>query len=402
MSRPPDGPETPVVTNIPMHSSPAADVPPHGAEVHLCDNYAHLLVAVADLAGRAKSPGDSQPLLLFIDDQLPMTDRLFRSLTAVANVEIQRVSDRDAIESFARLPRVAPPMLRRNLSWTGRGVPIRPASWTPQFLEGRTFSTGFVYHPGFFLSKVLAGRCDRVVMRDSGYSNYVQHRVPWQRALPRRLAGRPGRLQTWGEEPWVDEIEVVRPDQLPPHVRDKASRLTLDDLMTRLTPAKAHEVAMAFWGEAALDAPSDGSTALLLTQPIDQLGICTTAQKADLYEQIADRLRALGFGIVVKPHPREDTLVLLDEQHIPPSFPIEAWAWLGQTPFDLGVSLNSASLAAPEVSFARQRLQLVQPERFYPEHWEAWPALIEESFAALHLDQAVTATTEPPNDEIDE
>ena len=75
-------------------------------------------------------------------------------------------------------------MIRRNVSWSGGWRPIGPSSWVPSFLANRTFEIGYVYHPGFFLSKVVAGRCDKVVMRDSGYANYVTHRVPWdQRAL---------------------------------------------------------------------------------------------------------------------------------------------------------------------------------------------------------------------------
>ena len=358
--------EIPDETNMTQTASPEAGAESKAAEIHLCDNYSHLLIALADLAGRPAAAGSPRPYVLYIDDQLPLDDRLLHSLATLANAEIARVSDRAAVDSFAKFPRFVPAMLRRNLSWTAGRSPLRPSSWTPAFLSERNFETGYVYHPGFFLSKVVAGRCRRVVMRDSGYANYVRHRVPWTRKVPRLLAGRSPTFQTWGEEPWVDEIQVVRPDQLPNHVRHKASRATLDDFMGRLSNERARAVATSFWGDIAPPAARRRPTALILTQPIDHLGICTTSQKSALYAELADRLRQDGLDIVVKHHPRESTPVLPHESSIPAPFPIEAWAWLGQPRFELAVSINSASLAAPEVSFAEQRLQLVPPDRFYP------------------------------------
>lgn len=372
--------EIPDEINMTRTASPEAGVGPDDAEVHLCDNYAKLLLAMADLASRESRSRSPRPLVLFIEDRLPLGDDLGQSLAALTNAEIVRVSDHSAIESFARLPRFLPPMLRRNLSWTGAWTPVRPSTWTPAFLSGRRFGTGYVYHPGFFLSKVVAGHSDRVVMRDDGYANYVRHRVPLKRVVPRLLAGRSPRYQTWGEEPWVDEIQVVRPDQLPHRIQHKASRLMLDDLMSEMSDHQARKLANAFWGSTEPPATGEHPTALILTQPLDQLGICTTTEKADLYQEIVDRVRKRGLDIVVKCHPRERKPVLQNEQQIPAAFPIEAWIWIGQPRFDLAVSLNSTSLSDPKASFAQQTLQLIPPERFYAEHWKDWPALIDGAF----------------------
>lgn len=355
-------------------SAARADV---SSEVHLCDNYLHLLYAAADLA--ARSEDDGERLVLFIDDQLPLHDDLRAELTQLTGAEIVVVSDRSAIEDFARLPRRAPAMLRRNLSWSARGTPIGPRSWVPPFLSERRFGIGYVYHPGFFLSKVVAGRCDVVVMRESGYANYVPHRVPWSRRLPRLLAGRPPGVQVWGEEPWVDAIEVVRPEQLPERVRHKASPLTLDMLMGALPTERARAVAQAFWGTAPPVASPERPTALVITQPIDQLGICSTPEKLDVYRDVVRRLRHLDLDVIVKPHPRE-RVTLDGEREVPASFPIEAWAWLGQAPFEVAVSLNSTALAASGRSFARDGVQLIPPERFYPADWAEWPRLIEDAW----------------------
>lgn len=350
------------------------------SEVHLCDNYAHLLFASADVAGRRNDVGSPRPLILFSDDFLPLADDLLTELASLSGAEIVRVSDRSAIDAFARLPRAIPAQVRRNISWTDRGRPIGPASWSPASLVDRCFDTGYVYHPGFFLSKVIAGRCTTVVMRDSGYANYVRHRVPWRRRFARLVAGRSSRFQTWGEEPWVDRIEVARPDMLPEHVRHKSSRLTLDELMHRLPPDVARSLAQAFWGDAPTVSIGNRPTALLLTQPIDQLGICTRAQKHELYDVLARRLREQHFDIVVKPHPRELEPALPQLPRAPAPFPIEAWAWLGQPPFAVAVSLNSTSLASLDSSLAVRRLQLVPRERFYSAYWNEWPGHIDEAF----------------------
>ncbi len=318
-------------------------------------------------------------MILYINDHLPIDDRLSSSLERLTSARIVRVSDAAAVEEFAQLPKRFPGMLRRNLSWRG-GRPLSPHRWTPGMLKDREFDVAYVYNPGFFLSKVVAGRSRRVVMRDSGYANYVRHRVPPARALPRLLAGRSPVFQTWGEERWIDEIQVVRPDLVPARVRGKASRITLDRFMARLSAERSLALTLAFYGEPPLALELDGPTALIVTQPIDQLEMCTTAQKLELYESLAERLRQHGFDVVVKPHPREQVAALAGCQHIPQAFPIEGWTYLGRPPFDLAVSLNSAALSDEDLGFARRRLQLVPPDRFYPRYWDTWPAMIDRSF----------------------
>ncbi len=347
------------------------------SEVHLCDNYTHLFYAVADLLGRRPD----RPTIVYIDDAMPVGTETGERLSSLVGADLLRVSDDGQIDSFARLPRFAPAILRRNLSWADRR-PIGPTSWEASVLADRRFATGFVYHPGFFLSKVLVGRCDRIVMRDSGYANYVKHKVPARRMLPRLLAGRSPRYQIWGEERWVDHIEVARPDQLPGRVQHKASRLSLPDLRCRITDEHARALARSFFDDATVPDIDDPS-ALLLTQPLEQIGICTYEEKRELYEGIASALRRSGFHVVVKAHPRELAPALEQYEQLPRAFPAEAWSWLGRPPFDLAVSLNSTSLAADDPSFARSRLQLIPPTAFYARHWTEWPTMIERALSEL-------------------
>lgn len=359
-----------------------ADSPtPSGAEVHVCDNYAQLLVATADLAGR-RSPEGEPPLLLFLDDRLRLADDLRTMLADTTGADIVVASDLDSIERFARLPRWMPAIVRRNVSWTRRRRPIRPSAWRQSPVGSRSFEAGYVYHPGYFLSKVVAGRCQQVVMRDCGYAAYVRHRVPWSRKATRVVARRSPRWQIWGEERWVDRIQVARPELLPASVRHKAERVAIDELMGALEPITAQRIADAFWGDAEQIRLGSEPTALLLTQPIDDLGMCTTAEKRALYAGIARRLRDRGFAVAVKPHPREFSSSIDGVPSISPAFPIEAWTWRGQRPFDVAVSLNSAALAPLAVSFAAQTIQLVPYERFYPAFADQWGGFIDQAFAA--------------------
>lgn len=351
-------------------------IPEASGDLHICDNYAHLVFAVADAARSAAIQNGPRPLIVYLDDRLPLGRDLRESLSTLADAEIVVDNDHDATVAFARLPERLPAELRRNLSWS-RGRPVRPLNWIPEVFAGRRFETGFVYHPGFFMSKVAAGRCDHVVMRDSGYANYVRHRVPVRRWPLRLAVGRPPRWQTWGEEPWVDKLQVARPDRVPVRVRHKASRVTLDDIMKELPVRRARAIAQAFWNGAPPERPGERPQALILTQPIDELGICSSSVKAELYHSIATRLQDQGFDIVVKPHPREVDPALGHAIQLPASFPIEAWTWLGQRSFDLAVSLNSTALVDPAGTLAAATLQLIDAERFYPAYVSEWPATID-------------------------
>lgn len=86
-----------------------------------------------------------------------------------------------------------PGILRRNL----RPAPVWPARSAPPLARapagGPAAATGHVFHAGFFF-KVVAGSCDRVVLRESGLNNYITLPVP-RAALLRGLstACRPAR-----------------------------------------------------------------------------------------------------------------------------------------------------------------------------------------------------------------
>ena len=349
-------------------------------DLYLCNAYRHLLVALA-LVIAAGRPA----WVIYLEDECPLPPDL-RARLARACPEARLIcsKDRTQMAAFMRLPGFVPGILRRNLRpapvWPGL---IRPGRWRAPLLEGQRFATGHVFHAGFFFSKVVAGSCDRVVLRESGLNNYITLPVPRGKALLRGLSGLPARAQVWGEDRWIDRIEVSRPEDLPAPVRGKGHGFRLEDLFAALPQDRARALGTAFLGgplppdaaEAKGTYPTDLSTggpdALLLTQPLEDIDLCSAAEKRALYAALVTVLRAHGYRVHVKPHPRERVVPLPDTRTLPAEVPIEAWPLASAQRFDLAVALCSASLEVGTASFARRRCQLVAPDQFVPGRFAA-------------------------------
>lgn len=349
--------------------------------LHLCNNPRHLLFALLDSLGAA-----GKARILYLEDDLPVPAETRAALRAACPAaEITFTTDRAEMARFAGLPRWVPEVIRRNLrpGQSGQPVrPIRPASWRGSTLGTERFTTGYLYHSGFFMAKVAAGLCDRVILRESGLNNYTTIRVPVLKALLRLLSGLPPLRQVWGEERWVDAIEVEHPDRLPPTVRQKARALSFANLRAAAPPAAAGRLARAF----CTDLPhigGSGPTALILTQPLDRQGFCSPAEKVRLYQGISDRLATAGYRTFAKNHPRDNGFTLSGAGELPGFFPIEAWPLLSTAQFDLAIALCSASLSQQAGDIALTSIQLVPAALFERRHLPAWPAEIERALAAL-------------------
>lgn len=351
--------------------------------LHLCNNPRHLLFALLDsLSTRG------QTRILYLEDDLPMPAEIRAALRAACPAaEISFTTDRQEMARFACLPRWVPEVIRRNLRPGRMGKPVRPAFWQGSTLGAERFATGYLYHSGFFMAKVAAGLCDRVILRESGLNNYTTIRVPTLKALLRLLSGLSPFRQVWGEERWVDAIEVEHPDRLPRTVRRKARALSFANLRAAAPPAAARRLASAFCtGLPHID--ESGPTALILTQPLDRQGFCSPADKIRLYQGIADLLAAEGYRIFVKNHPRDDGFALSGTAAVPRFFPIEAWPLLSAARFDLAVALCSASLSQQAGDIARTSIQLIPAPLFEHRHVPGWAAEIERALAALDRDRA--------------
>lgn len=347
-------------------------------DLHLCNNYRHLLISLASIAAQERAA-----TVVYLEDVLPLpVDMLLRLAKACPQANIILTRDIDQIAAFARLPAALPTILRRNLTLGGRFGLQRPRNWHPPLLAGQLFATGFFYHSGFFLSKAVAGLCCRVVLRESGLNNYTSLRVSPLKALLRLGVGLPPFRQSWGEEPWVDALEMSHPEDLPAVVRHKAQRLTFADVLDVLAPATARRIAAAFLG----DLPQTNlppRSALLLTQPISEVGICGIEEQQQIYVGIAKRLKESGYTVYVKPHPLDHTLELPDVYKLPGSFPIEAWPYFSDQKFSLAVALCSSSLTFGARVFAHHNLQLLAPKNFNANSYTQWPVLIEKALAVI-------------------
>ena len=344
------------------------------SDLHLCNNYRHLLIALASISSQGRPA-----VVVYLEDDLPLpADARRRLAEACPFAEFIFSRDADQTKAFARLPRALPAIVRRNLTVGGRFGLCRPRSWQPPLLKGRRFATGYLYHSGFFFSKVVAGLCQTVVLRESGLNYYVVMRVPLPKAILRFGNGLPPLRQTWGEERWIDALEVSCPQDLPEAVRDKARRLTFADVMDTLPEDTAHRISAAFLGDFH-QAPHQPKSALLLTQPLSEIGICSVLEQHRIYRAIATKLETAGYAVYVKPHPRDLEARQIGVQTLPATFPVEAWPYFSDQKFHLAVALCSASLTSGARDFAERSLQLLSPEAFNACSFHLWPQLIERA-----------------------
>lgn len=325
-------------------------------ELHLCNNLRHLFFALADALGR-----EVRAVVLYLEDDIPL-DAAMKSRLAVfdPHITVHFSTDAAEIAHFAQFPSPFPDIVRRNLRLNG----TLATGWKLPVLKKQTFVTGYIYHPGFFASKPARASCDYLVMREAGLNNYVTYPVSGLKAVMRALCGMPWRTQTWGEESWVDAIEVAYPVQLPARVRGKARQLGFNDVYEPLDPDQVDRLAAVFAPDMPVIDTENGPTALILTQPLDKVGLASEAEKRQIYTQIATHLKGRGYQVCVKHHPTDTFFAVEGAQDVQANFPIELWPALRLPRFDLAVALCSASLVEGELLVAERVQQLMQPDSF--------------------------------------
>lgn len=344
-----------------------------GVELHLCNNPRHLFFALADALGR-----DVRAVVVYLEDDVPL-DAAMKSRLAVFERRIRVLFSTDAAEiaHFSGFPAYFPDILRRNLRPSG----TRATGWKLPMLGGRHFTTGYIYHPGFFTSKPIRASCDYLVMREAGLNNYVTHPVSGLKAVTRALCGLSWRGQTWGEEPWVDAIEVTNPDRLPERVRVKARQHGFTEVYESLKPDQVCRLAAVFLPNPPVIDTQNGPAALILTQPLDKIGLSSETEKRQIYTHIAIHLKKQGYQVYVKHHPTDTSFALEDAKTVQASFPIELWPALHLPRFDLAVALCSASLVEGEFLLAERVEQLMLPDAFTAAGCKAlmqdWPSALK-------------------------
>lgn len=178
----------------------------------------------------------------------------------------------------------------------------------PDFLRGQRFDIGYIYHTGPFLAKVLRGLCSSIVLREDGLSNYVPQPLSVKKAVIRACFGLPWRAQVWGDEPWVTSVEAENPDALPEVIRSKAVPLKLMDLLSCIDDVQRLRLATIF-GLNKYIGFNEPKGCLILTQPVDLVGMCSEADKLTLYARLVDLFRAQGYRVYLKHHPKEGPII---------------------------------------------------------------------------------------------
>lgn len=349
--------------------------------LHLCNTYREMLMALSDVIAN-----DQSATIVYLQDYLPIGETAQRELRDICKeVDFIYTSDANELQAFQQLPRWVPSILSRNIRFNRFGMPLQPHNWRPSYLVNRRFKTGYIYHSGFFMSKVIAGISNEIVLREDGYTNYTPHRVPSHlKRVLRWLRGLPPSVQVFGEERWITKLEMSTPERLPLSVRNKAQKLLFNDLMNAIPAAVAHRLAATFAPSlTSVNGTAAPKTALLLTQPIEIVGMCSIAQKNKLYQDIVDWLVTKDYTVFVKNHPREPVFELRRTVTIPGSFPIEAWPFLSSRTFDVGIALCTSALMDNKMTFVKRGAQLITPDTFFAHATDTWCSQIEMNLKLL-------------------
>lgn len=343
--------------------------------LHLCNTHGQLLVVLCDVLTQS-----GPATLIYLDDEVPLDENrqaLLRSRLPDLTLHVLR--DANVIEEFANLPHFLPPTIRRNLRFWGT-----PYSWQPDKISGQSFEMANIYNTGFFTAKVAAGIAKSVTLRESGLNNYVGRSVTGVKRILRWLSGYPAGWQTMGEERWVSQIAVARPHALPPHVRNKGRK---EDLQAKLAALNAlqKDILLQALSPNPPILPTGQKNALLLTQPLELIGMCTREIKEGLYAEMVLQLQDAGFLVYVKNHPREKPFTMSETVQLDPISPIELWPLASTRRFDLAVALCSASLSHGTDALSEKAVQLISPDAFQRDQFQHWqddiPALLAHVLA---------------------
>ncbi|PPL15525.1 hypothetical protein UN63_12235 [Oceanisphaera arctica] len=183
--------------------------------------------------------------------------------------------------------------------------------------------------------------------------------------------------QVWGEESWIQSIEVEYPDKLPERIKKKAVELKFSTLLSGLNNKARSSFVKVFELESFYRMSSEKSC-LVLTQPVDQVGICSAEFKINLYRIIVEKLTEKGYRVFIKQHPKELDYILDNTTKLPTLFPVELWFYLTSHRFDYCVALCSSGIHANGEPIARKSEQLIPLKFFNANYVSDWESIIDE------------------------
>jgi len=306
--------------------------------------------------------------IVFLDDGTAISQQLCSRLrNTFDHLTLIVCDDAEIACRFSNLPACFPSLLRRNIRWNA----TRPNQWRPDILAGKHFDHAYVYNTGFFMAKVVSGLSDTVTLREGGLNNYIVRPVTGLKRILRWMSHYPAKYQILGEEPWVDDIAVSRPLDLPIPVQHKGVQYDVSTQLAALTPDQKQTLLDCLKPNFPTLQPSTRN-ALLLAQPLDQIDMCNPQEKLDLYSQMVAQLTQAGYDVFLKSHPRDPDFKVPHTTPIPPRTPIELWPLVSSRRFDIGIAVCSAALSYGTDLFCAEKVQLVDPEKFYPAYTQEW------------------------------
>lgn len=167
------------------------------------------------------------------------------------------------------------------------------------------FSDLYIFHDQNIISKHYLRKSKAVLIED-GKVNYAKTRVTPGIIKPiyRFILGCNPKYRVIGDHPKICKILLTNPNKSLCEVSHKVlplyNHLNFDACVI-------NQLTLSF----NIDSPElsyDADNVMLLTQPLDWAGFCTTEEKVNIYIKICEYLVSKGKTVYIKPHPKEEPI----------------------------------------------------------------------------------------------
>lgn len=340
--------------------------------IHLTITLRQLTVAILDSTDKKEST-----IIHLLDYQFIPFDIRYLLIKKFPYITFYFVKEKTALISFN-------PYNEKNTSFLSRNISIKQLKiktincWEPPILQNKVYDIGYIYHSGPFYSKVIRNVCREVILREDGLSNYMEYSVPIIKGIIRSILYRVNyKKQVWGDEPWVNKIEVETPQKLPLAVRYKGREFKFSKLI-QSNGNKEQLKKLLLCYNINLNTNNTSENALILTQPIDIDGYCSEKEKLAIYQKIANIFNRNNIITFVKHHPREKQYLLSGVHTLPNIFPIELLPYCLERKFKYCIALCSTALSVNNNSIAENEIQIIPLEKFRKEQFPHWNSYVDK------------------------
>ncbi|AOV97390.1 hypothetical protein A9798_10775 [Edwardsiella hoshinae] len=344
-------------------------------EIHVCITFRQLIFAVIDLSNK-----NTEGVIVFlIDYQNISFDIRYRLIKNFKKIKFLFIKENCMVNEFSCFSERIPGLLRRNLSFslTDMKIFLGTRKWVPEIFKKYYFDVAYIYHSGPFVSKVMRAVSDKIILREDGLSNYLIHPITLIKAISRLFFFLSPTGQVWGEEKWVNSLQVESPEKLPMRVIHKASKISFEEIASKLSLNNRQKLLDSFSFEACLPKTKNIKTCLILTQPIDSVGICSTKDKIFFYNIISEKFLSLGYIVYMKNHPKEKVFSLPNVIDLAREFPVELISFVADIKFTYCVALCSTSIASNAGKLAVNNIQFIPLHLYNKDNLFLWKKLIE-------------------------